>query len=60
MANLNEMELQSLRHIIGSHELISCKLNEYAQNAQDSQIKSMFQNAATSAKNNVSKLKQFL
>ena len=31
MANLNQMELQNLRHFIGAHETIYQKLNTYSK-----------------------------
>ncbi|MCY6485137.1 hypothetical protein OW763_12390 [Clostridium aestuarii] len=49
MEQLNQMELQNLRHLIGSHQTMNCKLNDYANQCQDQQIKQMFQQAAASA-----------
>ena len=42
MADLNQMELQHLRHLIGAHETIYQKLNTYSAQAVDPQIKQIF------------------
>ena len=46
---VNQMELQSIRHIASSHQLMQNKLNEYANQCQDQQIKQMFKQGAQSA-----------
>ena len=53
---LTQMELENLREIISSHQLMTSKLNEYANQCQDSQIKQMFQNGAQSAQTTVQNL----
>lgn len=60
MAQLNQMELQDLRHLIGVHETSHKKLSEYAQRATDSEIKQMFQQSAQSAHATKQKLMSFL
>jgi hypothetical protein len=60
MAQLNQLELQNLRHLIGSHETAYQKLQTYAQQATDPKIKQMFQQSAQSAQNTKQKLMQFL
>lgn len=60
MAQLNQMELQNLRHLIGSHETAYQKLQTYAQQATDPQIKQMFQRSAQEAMNTKQKLMSFL
>ncbi len=60
MGQLNQMELQNLRHLIGSHQTISVKLNDYAQQCTDPQIKQMFQQAGQSAQGTAQKLMTFL
>lgn len=60
MAQLNQMELQNLRHLIGSHETAFQKLQTYAQQATDSQIKQVFEQSAQDAKNTKQKLLSFL
>jgi len=60
MANLTQVELQNLRHLIGSHETAYQKLSTYAQNATDPQIKDFFERSAQSAQNTKQKLITFL
>lgn len=60
MAQLNQQELQNLRHLIGSHETAYQKLNQYAQQCNDPQIKKMFQQSAQDAQNTKQKLMSFL
>ncbi len=60
MAQLNQMELQNLRHLIGSHETAFQKLQTYAQQATDSQVKQVFEQSAQDAKNTKQKLLSFL
>ena len=42
MANLSELELQNLRHLIGGYDTTHCKMQEYANCAQDEQVKTVF------------------
>ncbi|HOQ09052.1 MAG TPA: hypothetical protein PLG09_02885 [Syntrophomonadaceae bacterium] len=58
--NLNQMELQNLRHLIGAHETAEKKLNFYAEQCSDPQIKQMFQQSAKSASQTRQKLMSFL
>lgn len=60
MPQLNQMELQGLRHLIGIHETTLKKLDEYAQRATDPEIKQMFQQSAQSARATKQKLMSFL
>ncbi len=60
MPQLNQMELQNLRHFIGSHETAAMKLQAYAQQCQDPQIKQMFQKSAQDAENTKQKMLSFL
>lgn len=60
MNQLNQLELQNLRHLISSHQTMVQKLNDYAQQCQDPQIKQMFQQSAQSAQQNAQKLMTFL
>ena len=57
---LNKLELENLRHLIYSHETAAQKLDDYAQQAADPQIKQMFQQSAQSAKTTKQKLLSFL
>ena len=60
MANLNQVELQNLRHLIGAHCTIEKKLNFYAQQCTDPQLKQMLTKDAQDAKTNKDKLMTFL
>ncbi len=60
IVNLNELELQHLRHLIGGHETCATKLDTYAQQCQDPQIKAMLQNHANSARQTKQQLMSFL
>ena len=60
MSNLNQNELQTLRHIIGMHGTCYEKLNSYASQCVDPQIKQMFTKSAQDALNTKTKLMTFL
>ncbi len=60
MAQLNQMELQHLRHLIGAHETACQKMQTYAQQATDPQVKSFFEKSAKDAQNTKQKLMSFL
>ncbi len=60
MANLNQIELQHLRHLIGAHETAYEKLNTYSSQCVDPQIKQMFTKSAQDALNTKQKLMTFL
>ncbi len=60
MSQLNQMELQNLRHMIGAHESAYQKLQDYAQQATDPQVKAFFQKSAQSAQSTKQKLLSFL
>jgi hypothetical protein len=60
LPQLNQMELQNLRHFIGSHETAAQKLKTYAQQCQDPQIKQMFQKSAQDAENTMQRFLSFL
>lgn len=57
---LNQLELQNLRHLIGSHATAEKKLRFYAQQCQDAQVRQMFEQAAQSAVDTRNKLMSFL
>lgn len=57
---LNQQELQNLRHLIGAHTTAEKKLNEYAEQCSDPQVKQMFQESAKSASQTRQKLMSFL
>ena len=60
MANLNQMELSSIREVVSCHVTTAAKLNTYANQCQDPHIKQMFQQAATEAQKSAQKLVQML
>ena len=60
MANLSEIELQNLRHLIGGHSTIEKKLNYYADQCTDIQLKDMLKKDANDAKTSKEKLMAFL
>lgn len=60
MNNLSELELQNLRHLIGGYETTHCKMEAYAREATDPQIKSFFEEAVTSSCENKQTLMKFL
>ena len=60
VADLTQVELQNLRHLIGASETSYQKLNNYAQNCVDPQIKQLFTKSAQDALNTKQKLMSFL
>lgn len=60
MANLNELELQNIRHLVGAHCNIEKKLEYYAQQCTDPVIKNMMMKDANDAKASKEKLMAFL
>jgi hypothetical protein len=60
MTNINEMELQNLRHLLGAAETEQEKYTNYAEQAQDAYVKQFFQKSAQSATKNHQQLMQFL
>ncbi len=60
MADINQVELQNLRHMIGGQETSYQKLNTYAAGAVDPQIKQLFTKSAQDALNTKQKLMTFL
>ena len=60
MPNLNQSELQHLRHLIGAQGTSYQKLMNYAEYAVDPQIKQIFNKAAQDSLNTKQKLINFL
>lgn len=60
MSQLNQVELQNLRHIIGSHETAFQKMQTYAEQSTDPQVKAYFQKSAQDAQNTKQQLLTFL
>ncbi|MCD7862000.1 MAG: hypothetical protein LUG61_00460 [Lachnospiraceae bacterium] len=60
MAQLSELELQNLRHLIGGFETSSGKMKEYAKMADSQDVKQFFEKSAQSAQQNRDALMKFL
>jgi len=60
MSNISELELQNLRHLIGGYDTTHCKMQEYAQCAEDTKIKQFFEQGAKNAMQNKQELMKFL
>ena len=45
MANLSELDLQNLRHLIGGYDTTHCKMKEYASCAEDPKVNSSLNRA---------------
>ena len=59
MTEISELELQNLRHLIGGYDTTHCKMQDYAKEAQDPQVKQFFQKSAQSALETKQQLMQF-
>ena len=60
MANLNQIELQNLRHLIGLQDTNFQQLTNYANTCADPQIKQLFTKSAQDTLNTKQKLMSFL
>lgn len=60
MSNISELDLQNLRHLIGGFDTTHCKMQAYAQEAQDQEIRQFFEKGAKSAMENKQQLMKFL
>lgn len=60
MSNLNQIELQNLRHLIGSCDTSYHKLTNYANCCIDPQVKLLFTKSAQDTLNTKQKLMSFL
>ncbi len=60
MQNLNQMELQNLRHLIGAHGTIANKLDDFANQCTDPQLNQMLKTDAQEARAAKQKLMGFL
>lgn len=45
MANLSELDLQNLRHLMGGYDVTHCKMKEYAECASDAKVKQFLKKA---------------
>ena len=60
MSELNQVELQNIRHLIGSYDTATEKFQAYAQNATDPQAKAFFEKSIQDAQKGKQKLISFL
>jgi type III secretory pathway component EscR len=60
MSQLNQIELQNLRHLIGAHDTAVQKMSAYAQQSKDPQVKAYFEKSAQSAQKTKQQLLSFL
>lgn len=60
MAHLTQVELQNLRHLIGTQDTSYQKLTNYANTCVDPQIKQLFMKSAQDSLNTKQKLMSFL
>ncbi len=60
MTEISMLDLQNLRHLIGGFDTTHCKMQDYAAQSQDPEIKKMFQDAADCAMKNKQELMKFL
>jgi hypothetical protein len=60
MSQLNKLELQHLRHLIGSHDTAFQKMNTYAQQCSDPQVRAYFEKSAQDAQKTKQQLMSFL
>ena len=60
MTEISVLDLQNLRHLIGGFDTTNCKMQDYANEAQDPQVKQFFQKSAQSALESKQQLMQFL
>jgi type III secretory pathway component EscR len=60
MSQLNQVELQNLRHLIGAHDTAYQKMQTYAQQCTDPQVKAYFEKSAKDAQATKQQLMSFL
>jgi type III secretory pathway component EscR len=60
MSQLNHVELQNLRHLIGAHDTAYQKMQTYAQQSNDPQGKEYFEKSAQDAQKTKQQLITFL
>ncbi len=56
MANISQKELMSINELVARHQIISSKLDDYADNCTDPEVKKMFKDAAFEAGQSVQNL----
>ena len=60
MSQVNKLELQHLRHLIGAHETAFQKMNTYAHQSSDPQVRAYFDKSAQDAQKTKQQLMSFL
>lgn len=60
MSQLNQIELQNLRHLIGAHDTAVQKMQTYARQSTDQQIRMFFEKSAQDAMSTKQQLMTFL
>jgi hypothetical protein len=60
MSQLNQVELQNLRHLISAHDTAYQKMQSYAQQCSDPQVKAYFEKSAQDAQKTKQQLLSFL
>ena len=60
MTNISELDLQNLRHLMGGFDTTHCKMQAYAQEAKETQVKQFFEKGAKTAMDNKQQLMKFL
>ena len=60
MTELSVLDLQNLRHLIGGFDTTHCKMQDYANESQDPQVKQFFQKSAQSAMESKQKIMKFM
>jgi len=60
MSQLNKLELQNLRHLIGAHDTAFQKMSAYAQQSSDPQVRAYFEKSAQDAQKTKQQLLSFL
>ena len=60
MTNMKQSELNHIREVAAAHLTVASKLSTYADQVQDAQIKQMFSQASTKAKQGAQNLIQML
>jgi hypothetical protein len=58
--SLTELELENLRHMIGGHGTVVNKLETYAEQCSDPELKAMLQRDAQAARQSQQQLLNFL
>ena len=60
MNDISELDFQNLRHLIGGFDTTHCKMEDYASQATDMEVKQFFQKSAQSAIDSKQQLMQYL